>query len=327
MSLEVFATILASFALTRTLITLLPRIGWMDSVGIRSSHASPTPRGGGMAFVLVGFGVAAWMSWRIEPSDSTMFWGVLMPSLAVAIVGAVDDARTLSPAFRLVTHLGASIFGAWWLLRVPAASPLLIPLAAIGVAWSINLFNFMDGADGFVATQSMAALALLAMLQGVSGTAANGAIAIVIAAAVAGFLPWNLPRARIFMGDAGSGWLGAVIGLLLLRSATQAPWIALGVTTWLAPLWCDATVCLLRRALRGDDVLRPHRIHAYQWLLRRVGSHGRMLLLWWAPLLTVYLPLALAVALGQHLIFAVVAAILGCLQAFLCGSGRSEVEA
>jgi Fuc2NAc and GlcNAc transferase len=200
-------------------------------------------------------------------------------------------------------------------------------LAMLGIVWALNLFNFMDGIDGIAASQAIfmaGAGAVLAILSGMS--VSTSAAALVVAAASLGFLVWNWPPARIFMGDVGSGFLGFVLAVLALAALRER---AVMLPVWLilsGVFVIDATVTLLRRVARRERVYEAHRSHAYQWQARRWNSHLRVTmacglfnLLWLAPWawLCVRFPAHagwyVAAALGPLVVLAVV-----------WGSGRQE---
>ena len=147
-------------------------------------------------------------------------------------------------------------------------------VATLGIAWVLNLFNFMDGIDGIAASEAIFVVLAASSLSAL-GTDATGVFAasLVFAAACGGFLLWNWPPAKIFMGDVGSGYLGYVLAILALAAARENAsslwcWLILG-----GVFLVDATVTLSRRLVRGERVYEAHRSHAYQWLSRRWGSH------------------------------------------------------
>ena len=147
-------------------------------------------------------------------------------------------------------------------------------LATLGIVWFLNLFNFMDGIDGIAASEAIFVAAGGALLSpGAAGVAAAGSV---FAACCGGFLLWNWPPAKIFLGDVGSGYLGYVIAVLALAATHDNPvagwvWLILG-----GVFFVDATLTLLRRLRRGERVYQAHRSHAYQHLARRWGSHLRV---------------------------------------------------
>ena len=146
-------------------------------------------------------------------------------------------------------------------------------MSAIGIVWSINLFNFMDGIDGLAGSQSVLIFATGAMLLGGRGNYSLGAISAILAAASAGFLPWNWPAAKIFLGDVGSGAIGYAIAFIAIASenASSVPLVVFAIVGGLFVL--DATVTLTRRFVRGSRLADAHRDHAYQRLARRWGTH------------------------------------------------------
>jgi len=164
-------------------------------------------------------------------------------------------------------------------------------LAVLSIVWTLNLFNFMDGIDGIAASEAVFICGSAWMLSLLPAGAAGsvGALALIFCAACLGFLVWNWPPARIFMGDVGSGYLGFVIAVLAIAAdhddpAAPWPWLILG-----GVFFVDASVTLVHRALRGERVYEAHRTHAYQWLARRWGhrrvtvSVGLVNVLWLLP--------------------------------------------
>ena len=257
----------------------------MDVPNARSSHKIPTPRGGGLAIaVAASFGFAAL---AIAGILDVRAFAALMGGVAVAVVGFMDDRHQVPVKIRLSVHLAAAIWALVWLEGLP---PVLIggrlvesgyfgyALGVIGIVWTLNLFNFMDGIDGIAASEAVF-VAGAGALPLVAGAAfSSSAASMVFAAACFGFLVWNWPPARIFMGDVGSGYLGFVIAVLAIMSTRGNP-VALFV--WLiagALFFVDATVTVIRRFIRGERVYEAHRSHAYQWLSRRWGSHLRVVL-------------------------------------------------
>jgi len=245
----------------------------IDLPGERRSHAVATPRGGGVGITLAllaaalaaaGSGLAGWASTGL----------VLGGLLLVAGIGWVDDHRPLSPLLRLGVQclagvlLGAGLFaldGRWgWALLACAAVPVLV-----------NVWNFMDGINGLAASQALLAACGLALL----APEAAGLAGICLAAACAGFLPFNFPRARIFMGDVGSGTLGYALAVLALLAAASLPGPDLRVLAVLLPLSAflvDASLTLLARILRGEKWWQPHVSHLYQRWVRAGRSHARV---------------------------------------------------
>ncbi|MDY6947711.1 MAG: glycosyltransferase family 4 protein [Pseudomonadota bacterium] len=219
----------------------------------------------------------------------------------IAIVGFIDDLRGVPAPIRLAVHIAAA-FGAllasgppspqWWTAGDNYGWIEFLTMA-VGIVWSINLFNFMDGIDGLAGAESafIGAASALLLICMVSATSSSGAGAAVFAVATLGYLWWNWPPARIFMGDVGSGYVGYVIAVLALNAQREHAGSLL-VWSILSGLFVvDATITLLRRLARGERVFQAHRRHAYQILARRWNSHARVTvvalivnLLWLLPL-------------------------------------------
>ena len=259
---------------TRKMIDWAYRRNMLDTPNHRSSHTQPTARGGGVALVAAFYAgtVAAWAAGLVEARTVAL----LCCGLPIAIVGYVDDARSLSARTRLVVHAGAAAAALYALGPLPELAvagqalpaPLRAALMLFGLVWLTNLYNFMDGIDGIAGGQALAAGLLWGLAPGAAGVPA-----LVFAAAAAGFLRYNAPPARIFMGDAGSGFCGFIAGVLVLH---QAQATGTSPLLWLIPLslfFCDATVTLITRVLRGQRASQAHRSHAYQRLARRAGRH------------------------------------------------------
>ena len=247
-ALILFLSGLLSWLLLWWLIPVL-RQRLPDIPNARSSHRSPTPRGGGLAFVVVatlltplfGQGVSAWIPVVCAP---------------LALVGVLDDRYNLPAIWRYLAQLcTALVLMAMSTLSLPWWS---LPLVLLAVTAIINFFNFMDGLDGLVASCG-------AVLMLVSGQW-------VLAGALLGFLLWNWSPARIFMGDVGSTYLGAVFaGLVLQRPQPLQALLLLLVAT---PLLADAFLCVLRRWHAGQQIFQAHRLHLYQRLHRAGWPHA-----------------------------------------------------
>ncbi len=280
---------ISAFAAVALLTGLIRSIaagsGVLDVPNARSSHGVPTPRGGGMAIVLVTTVGLLVLTIR-GAVELNLLYALCGGGLAVALVGLADDRRSLSAATRLTVHFAAALWALAWLGGLPTlqvGSHLVslgwagYVLGALGIVWAVNLFNFMDGIDGIAGTEAIFVALCGAMLNlAMGGNAGVGLAGLLLAAACGGFLLWNWPPARIFLGDVGSGYLGYVIVVLAVAATRDSPialwvWLILG-----GAFFVDATITLLRRILRNERVHEAHRSHAYQWLARRWGSHGKV---------------------------------------------------
>ncbi|BCG23490.1 glycosyltransferase WbpL [Pseudomonas tohonis] len=285
------------YALARSII---------DIPNARSSHSTPTPRGGGVAIVL-SFLLALPVFTLILGAS----WGVTIALLGagalVAMVGFLDDHGHVPARWRLLLHFGAAIWALVWLRGLPSVQLFgaLVDLGWIGhvlaafyLVWVLNLYNFMDGIDGIAGVEVITVCMGGALLYWLKGHSDLAVFPLLLVAASAGFLYWNFPPAKIFMGDAGSGFLGITLGILSIQAATfDAAWL----WAWLILLGVfivDATYTLLRRLLRGDKVYEAHRSHAYQFASRHFGRHLPVTLGVATINLVWLLPLALWVGLG-----------------------------
>ncbi|HEX6957556.1 MAG TPA: glycosyltransferase family 4 protein [Ferrovibrio sp.] len=275
-ALAALAGLIVALAM-RPLIAWLKRRAVWDVPNARSSHAEATPRGGGIA-VMAGI-VAAAAVWLGLLQDAVAAVA-LLGALALAAISWLDDRRAggLPARLRLAAQalvIGivlallpaeARIAGGWmplWLERIVCFFAWL---------WFTNLFNFMDGINGISGTE-MASIGIgIAALHAIAGDAdSSGGLALILAAAGLGFLPWNWNRARVFLGDVGSVPAGFLLGWLLLDAALQGQWAA----ALIVPMyyWLDASITLLRRLLRREKIWEAHRSHFYQQAARRFGDH------------------------------------------------------
>ena len=323
---------LAAFAATWLVRRNAERLGLVQAPNERSSHTIPTPSGGGVGIVLGG-AIATLPAALHAPTPVLV---TLAASLAIAAVGFWDDRKPLRASFRLGAQfvlLGLAVAGAVPVAGLAAAADLPLPLVfaglvLAGVYW-INFYNFMDGIDGIAASQA------IFMLVG------GGALALVanaglidhsglwwlfgLAAATLGFLWLNWPPARIFMGDAGSTWLGFIIAMLALLTVS---WGWLSAWQWLilgAAFITDASVTLARRLLQREKVFQAHRRHAYQALSRRWSSHRRVTVLFIAINAVWLLPLAYWAGTAGWVAAAIAYAPLVVL-ALVAGAGAPETK-
>ena len=287
---------LRKYALTRNLI---------DVPNIRSSHSAPTPRGGGVAIVL-SFLAALPIFAANDLLPWHAMWSMLGAGTGVAVLGFLDDHGHIAARWRLLGHFIASVWALYWLGGMPVITMFNVDinlawlghvLAVLYLVWMLNLYNFMDGIDGIASVEAICVCLGACLLYWLGGFGSLIVAPLLLALAVAGFLYWNFPPARIFMGDAGSGFLGIILGMLSL----QAAWVSSKLLwVWLILLGVfivDATFTLLRRLLRGDKVYEAHRSHAYQFASRQFGRHLPVTLAVMAINLLWLLPLAACVVL------------------------------
>jgi UDP-N-acetylmuramyl pentapeptide phosphotransferase/UDP-N-acetylglucosamine-1-phosphate transferase len=305
-----------SVALSGAALAYARRRALLDVPGRRRSHSVPTPRGGGVGAIAVMAVATAWLGLRGMLPEAVAL-GFVAGLLAVAAIGWLDDHRPVPARWRFAVHVAAAaVMGAVLVRSYGAGLPLAPWLAgAAAVFWlagTINAWNFMDGIDGLVATQSVWVACCATVAFGLQGDAGWTLAAGAVACATIGFLPFNFPRARIFMGDVASGGLGFACGALLVAAVARdalSPWAALLVAS---ALLFDAGLTLAHRIYRGRRWYTAHREHLYQWLVRSGLGHARTTLLYLTWNLLVVLPLlALASARPAFAPFALLVAAAG----------------
>ncbi len=272
----------ASFALTFLIKNWAIKHSLTDNPNERSSHTVPTPRLGGMAIISVWFpGITA--LYFLGYIEQNLYFALLC-GLMVAGVSIIDDLYGLGFKIRLLVHFIAA-GGAFYLLNglryfytfnFHIDLPYLVfPVIVVGMVWFINLFNFMDGLDGFASTEAIFIAFVLAYFS-------ESVLPWLLIASVAGFLYWNWPKAKIFMGDAGSTQLGFVLIVLGVYYHNN---LSFSILNWLmiaAPFWFDATYTLYRRWRNKEKLSQAHRKHAYQRLTKLGLSHLQVNLILYA---------------------------------------------
>jgi len=307
----------------------------LDVPNLRSSHASPTPRGGGVAIV-IAFLAAAFLLTVLGLMDVRVLGALLIGGGAIASVGFLDDRWHLRTSVRLGVHLAAALWVVILLGGIPESALANWGLhgiwigrliAVLTLVWITNLFNFMDGLDGIAGGEAVFVSGAGAWLNSYKGGAPGLTAAMVCLAATSlGFLRWNWPPARIFMGDVGSGFLGFSLAVLGLAAGQKGVfpfevWAILG-----GVFLVDATVTLIRRVVRGDRWFEAHRTHAYQHLARRWKGHLPVTMLVMIVDVFWLLPLAILAAKFPSYVWWFLVTALAPLVALViaCGAGTDE---
>lgn len=258
----------------------------LDLPNARSLHTRPTPRSGGIA-LLAGAGAALVLLAGGGGLHAALA-PVLLAALPVAVVSYFDDRGGVAVRVRFAVHLAAAglllatgglpaaltLPGGVWQPGPAVTAMLALPFCV----WMLNLYNFMDGMDGFAGGMTVAGYGTLALLGALAGDAGYATVAALPAAAALGFLAFNFPPARIFMGDTGAATLGFLAAGLILygeRAGLFPFWAGLLA---FAPFIVDATVTLLRRLVHGERIWEAHRSHYYQRLVRLGWGHRRTVL-------------------------------------------------
>lgn len=266
-----FASILLTYIVRRWAINR----SVLDFPNERSSHSIPTPRGGGIAIAVTWFLAITFLFLR-KDIDSALFFALLC-GLPISVIGLVDDVITISPKVRLFVQVASAATALIFLggligidigfihLSVPF---LFSIIAVIGIVWFTNLFNFLDGIDGYISAEVIFVGFAFSLLFGEVPPA-------LLAAVTAGFLVWNWQPAKIFMGDVGSTLLGFTIGIFAVHyqnSGDSSIFIWLMLTSL---FWFDASLTLYRRWRNGETLSKAHKKHAYQRIVQSGFSHQK----------------------------------------------------
>jgi Fuc2NAc and GlcNAc transferase len=276
-----------SWFLTRVYRRYAVTRGVWDTPNIRSAHAKPTSRGGGVSIFLC-VTAAAVLFWTQGVIDTSLFAAISGGGVIVATIGFFDDHKPMRTAVRAVVHGLAAAWASLWLGTLQSLDLgwtiwnlhwLGDVLTFFGLIWMTNLYNFMDGIDGLAGLEAVFAGTCGGGIILVTGGRGDLALlAWVTASAAAGFLVWNWPPAKIFMGDVGSGFLGFVFGVLAISSAKERPWLLWPWLILLSVFIVDSTLTLMRRLITGARWYEAHCSHAYQHAARRWGSHSKVTL-------------------------------------------------
>jgi Fuc2NAc and GlcNAc transferase len=298
--LYLFAVFTVSGVLTGIFHSFALKKDLLDIPNERSSHTSPVPHGGGLAIVLTLLTslLILYLSGRL-PSE--VFWALSIGGGGVAFIGFIDDRSHVPARWRLLVHFLAAGFSLYLLSRLPGVSLAGLSLivksigfvvALVFMVWVLNLFNFMDGIDGIASVEAISVSlgAALIIFTG-KGSSSEIYLLLLVAGSCLGFLLWNWPPAKIFMGDVGSGFLGFVLAALAFYTSAAgliSPW------SWLVlggVFLVDSTATLLSRVVKREQWYEAHCSHAYQCAARHFASHKAITLgvlsinvLWLLPL-------------------------------------------
>lgn len=264
-----------SFAITWIVRRIAIHKSIIDHPNDRSSHSVPTPRGGGLAIAIAWFAglIYFYITQRIE---EYLFFA-LLSGLPLTLIGFADDIFNLKPGIRFLVQFICAASALWFLgglqnfqfsIFNSQFSFLLTPLAFIAIIWSINLFNFLDGIDGYISTEVIfIGISLFILTRNLLG--------ILLVVSIGGFLIWNWPKAKIFMGDVGSTLLGFIVAVFAVyyQNTQQISIVVMLILT--AVFWFDATITLFRRILNKEKLSEAHRKHAFQRIVQAGWSHQK----------------------------------------------------
>lgn len=284
--ISMFSIMLISIAVTGIYRKYSIKNSVIDIPNDRSSHTQPTPRGGGVSISLsILFGTVA--IYQLDIISLSIFIAITGSTFIVAIVGWIDDHKHIAFYWRILFYSVASVWGILWVggldsIRIGSfvismSSSTGTIVTFLGLVWLTNLYNFMDGTDGLASMQAICAALFGGILLLRTGQDGLALICFIIVSSCIGFLYWNFPPAKIFMGDVGSCVLGFLFGLLAVISDSLG---AIPVSIWcilLSFFICDATFTLLKRILGREKWYSAHCSHAYQRLVQMGMSHRKIL--------------------------------------------------
>ncbi len=260
-----------SIVLTYSIRSYANKKAIYDIPNERSSHSTPTPRGGGLAIMIVFYIGLVYFQ---ESIDSTLFYALIC-AIPIALISLVDDVLTISSKVRFFIQSVSAAMALYFLGGVSSFDFILFELqgwwlniiAFIAMIWLTNLYNFLDGIDGYAGSEAvMVGLGLFLFF--------HNPLGLVIVAACLGFLLFNWHKASIFMGDVGSATLGFIFAVFVFYDTSHG-----SIVIWLVLLslfWFDATLTLIRRYRNGEVVTQAHKKHAYQRLTQSGWSHDKV---------------------------------------------------
>ena len=277
MSFFVFA-FFASFILTYVIRYIAQKKSLIDIPNERSSHTIPTPRGGGLAIAITWFVGITYMSYKGYIQNNLYF--ALISGILLSIISFLDDIYNLKSFPRFIVQCAVAAIALYFIGGLKAIDLgffiienlyLLNLIAFIGIIWFINLFNFIDGIDGYAASESV--FICVSIFFFVSDN-----VLLLLAIAVLGFLPWNWDTAKIFMGDIGSTLLGFSICVLFIYFHNTGQFSIVNSLILSSLFWFDATFTLFKRFINKEKLGQAHKKHAYQRIVQSGFSHQKTVL-------------------------------------------------
>lgn len=259
----------------------------LDHPNDRSSHITPTPRGGGIAIVVTFTLATLLYLWLQQSTDVALVCALTLGGIIIAILGYCDDIYRIKPRTRVIIHFAIASFALYLLNGLPILDfgtwqfhlhGLGTLIGIISIVWLTNLYNFMDGIDGLACSEGLFVSLAAGLILWFTAHDDIAMLFFLLAASIGGFTLLNWPPAKIFLGDVGSGYLGYIIAVLGIYSSKQT---ALSISFWLillAVFICDATFTVIQRTLNGKPWYIAHREHAYQRLIAAGATHRQITL-------------------------------------------------
>lgn len=280
----ILTSFVSSFLLTGYMRYYALKKNIIDNPNERSSHTIPTPRGGGMSIVVTFLLVLVGSMFSRELDLST---GLILAAagFGIAVLGFLDDHGHINSMLRLAIHFVIAIGVVFFLGGFSEVTLfngnvqlgwLANIIAVLFLVWLLNLYNFMDGINGIASVEAITATVSLAAVYLLLNIPLSSELLLILASSVFGFVLWNFPKARIFMGDAGSGFLGLILGILALIALKTDIAFFFAWIICLGVFIVDATFTLIRRVSNGHKMYDAHRSHAYQYASREYNSHTKV---------------------------------------------------
>ena len=273
-----FLIFIISFLLTAIVKFIAEKKSLLDIPNERSSHQNPTVRGGGIAIAITWFNGISYLFY-FEKIDANLYYA-LISGILISIIGFIDDVYNVKFYFRLTIQSVAAIIALYFLAGLSKIDFgfyiienkfLLTVLAFVGTIWFINLYNFIDGIDGYAASEAIfVSLALWFFTDNI--------ILLLLSVSVFGFLPWNWQKAKIFMGDTGSTLLGFTLAVLAIYFQNKNEFSILNSLVLTSLFWFDATYTLIKRLLNKEQITEAHKKHIYQRIVLCGFSHQKTVL-------------------------------------------------
>lgn len=270
----------------------------LDTPNFRSSHQTPTPRGGGIA-IAGGVIIATLTALGLDCINTAPIYWILLPSGLIAVLGICDDLFNLNVGVRLTVQFLLAGLGIYFIGLNNEWSPpiqlLITGILVLFIVWMTNLYNFMDGINGLAAFEAISVCAGMAFIYWAKAINTDTIyLLIIITASACGFLFWNFPKAKLFMGDAGSLFLGLSFGLLTIESVNEDFRLVVAWLIMLGVFIVDASYTLCYRLITNQAIYQAHRTHAYQKNSIKLNSHTLTTLAVVAINLLWLLPIAIA---------------------------------
>ena len=260
----------------------------LDFPNSRSSHKKPTLKGGGVVLIL-SFAIMLITADSLEIVKSSIYTEIFLFAVLIGLVGFIDDVKDVNPFFRLIIHLITAILAVSFLGGF--GESLILGesinlgwygniLAVLYIVWMLNLYNFMDGIDGLASIQAITVCISFGLITwSLIPFTDSWIIYLLLASCALGFLGWNFPKAKIFLGDAGSGFFGIILALFSLEVSNFYPELFWSFLILMSVFIVDATLTLVQRLFNGENFYEAHSNHAYQLAARRMSSHMTVTLL------------------------------------------------